>query len=120
MSRITPVREVRKSISTSKPAQRLQMNAGDNGEKGEKAQMHTNVKTRKVNGQPWFVVSREGLRKTLERKGKAFAIYELLQNAFDEASTEVSVTLTEPKNGKSTLICVDDAPLGYTDLSCTH
>ena len=70
--------------------------------------------------QPWLIVDKDGLRKTLERKGKAFAIYELLQNAFDEASTEVSVTLTEPKNGKSTLICVDDAPLGYTDLSCTH
>jgi hypothetical protein len=70
--------------------------------------------------QPWFVVSKEGLRKTLERKGKALAIFELLQNAFDENSTKVSLTLTEPKNGKSTLICVDDAPLGYTDLSCAH
>jgi hypothetical protein len=70
--------------------------------------------------QPWFVVSKEGLRKTLERKGKAFAIFELLQNGYDENSTKVSVTLTEPKNGKSTLICTDDAPLGYADLSCAH
>ena len=70
--------------------------------------------------QPWFVVSKEGLRKTLERKGKAFAIFELLQNAFDEDSARASLTLTEPKNGKSTLICVDDAPLGYADLSNAH
>jgi hypothetical protein len=34
--------------------------------------------------QPWFVVDKEGLRKTLSRKGKAFAIYELLQNGYDE------------------------------------
>ncbi len=70
--------------------------------------------------QPWFVVDKEGLRKTLERKGKAFAIYELLQNGYDEASTEVSVTLSQPVDGKSTLICIDDAPLGYTDLSHAH
>src|SRR6266481_1125108 len=63
--------------------------------------------------QQWFVVDKEGLRKTLSRKGKAFAIYELLQNAYDENSTRLEVTLTEPKNGKSTLICIDDAPNGY-------
>jgi hypothetical protein len=70
--------------------------------------------------QPWFVVSKEGLRKTLERKGKEFAIYELLQNAFDEASTKVTLTLAPPKNGKSILSCMDDAPLGYTNLSDAH
>ena len=70
--------------------------------------------------QPWFVVSKEGLRKTLERRGKSFAIFELLQNGYDEDSTKVSLTLTEPKSGKSTLTCVDDAPLGYLDLSNAH
>jgi len=68
----------------------------------------------------WFVVDKEGLRKTLSRKGKAFAIYELLQNGYDENSTRLEVTLTEPKNGKSTLICIDDAPQGYVDLSNAH
>lgn len=118
------VREGKKSKSTSKADQSLQQNAGDNGGKHPETQMKTEmkaeVKAPKAGSQPWFVVSREGLRKTLERKGKAFAIYELLQNAFDEESTKVAVTLTEPKNGKSTLTCVDDAPLGYTDLSCAH
>src|SRR5260370_34887276 len=70
--------------------------------------------------QPWFVVDKEGLRKTLSRKGKAFAIYELLQNGYDENSTKLEVTLTEPKNGKSTLVCIDDAPGGYVDLSNAH
>jgi hypothetical protein len=70
--------------------------------------------------QAWFVVDKEGLRKTLSRKGKAFAIYELLQNAYDEASTKVEVTLTEPKNGTSVLTCTDDSPKGYLDLSQAH
>jgi hypothetical protein len=70
--------------------------------------------------QPWFVVDKEGLRKTLSRKGKAFAIYELLQNAYDEASTKVEVTLGEPKDGKSVLTCTDDSPKGYSDLSQAH
>ena len=70
--------------------------------------------------QPWFVVDKEGLRKTLSRKGKAFAIYELLQNGYDENSTRLEVSLTEPKNGKSILICIDNAPNGYIDLSNAH
>jgi hypothetical protein len=70
--------------------------------------------------QPWFVVDKEGLRKTLSRKGKAFAIYELLQNGFDEASTRVAVTLTEPTKGTSVLTCTDDSPEGYSDLSDAH
>lgn len=71
--------------------------------------------------QSWFVVDKEGLRKTLSRKGKSFAIYELLQNGYDEESTKLEVTLTEPnKNGKSNLICVDDALNGYFDLSNAH
>jgi len=51
--------------------------------------------SKNTGAQPWFVVDKEGLRKTLERKGKAFAIYELLQNGYDENSTKVEVTLTE-------------------------
>lgn len=62
----------------------------------------------------WFVVDKEGLRKTLSRKGKAFAIYELLQNGYDENSTKLEVTLTEPKNGKSVLTCIDNAPRACT------
>jgi hypothetical protein len=70
--------------------------------------------------QEWFVVDKEGLRKTLSRRGKAFAIYELLQNAYDEASTKVDVTLTAPKNGRSVLTCTDNSPMGYADLSQAH
>src|SRR5258708_664376 len=73
-----------------------------------------------VGGQPWFVVDKEGLRKTLARKGKAFAIFELLQNAWDEDATHVAVTLTQPKDGRATLACVDNASKGYANLATAH
>src|ERR1700676_639464 len=73
-----------------------------------------------VNKQSWFIVDKEGLRKTLSRKGKAFAIYELLQNAFDEASTKVEMTLTTPNDGGSVLTCIDDSPHGYSNLAYAH
>jgi hypothetical protein len=68
----------------------------------------------------WLEIDVTGLRKTLERKGKAWAIFELVQNAWDEDSTEVAVTLTRPKNGKSALTCVDNSPTGYRDLATAH
>ena len=37
-----------------------------------------------VSAAPWLEVDIDGLRKTIERKGKAFAIFELVQNAWDE------------------------------------
>lgn len=74
----------------------------------------------KTASESWFVVDKEGLRKTLSRKGKAFAIYELLQNGYDEHSTKLEVTLTEPTNNKSVLTCIDNAPNGYMELSNAH
>ena len=70
--------------------------------------------------QPWLEVDVVGLRKTLQRKGKAWAIFELVQNAWDEDASEVVVTLTEPENGVSTLRCLDNSPGGYRDLSTAH
>jgi hypothetical protein len=69
----------------------------------------------------WLQIDILGLRKTLARKGKAWAIFELVQNAWDTNATRVDITLTKPnKNGMSTLICRDDAPEGYRDLSDAH
>jgi hypothetical protein len=68
-------------------------------------------------GNTWFEIDKEGLRRTLERRGKAFAIFELVQNAWDEdGTTEVSITLSRPERGKSVLSVTDDAPQGYRDL----
>jgi hypothetical protein len=82
-----------------------------------------NMANRNGNGSSstWFTVDKEGLRKTLARKSKAFVVYELLQNGFDAGSTKVTVSLTEPDSkGKSVLECIDDAPGGYVDLSHSH
>jgi hypothetical protein len=69
----------------------------------------------------WLEIDILGLRRTLERKGKAWAIFELVQNAWDTDASRVDVTLTRPnKNGISTLTCRDNAPEGYRDLSEAH
>lgn len=65
----------------------------------------------------WLTVDMDGLKALLERRGKQFAIYELVQNAWDENVTEVRITLTRPVNGKSNLIVLDDSPEGFRDLT---
>jgi hypothetical protein len=67
----------------------------------------------------WFNIDKEGLRKLVEHRSKAFAIFELLQNAWDEATSNVAVTL-EPipkKRGRARLTVADDSPDGFADLS---
>ena len=41
----------------------------------------------------WVVVDLDGLSDTLDRRGKEFAIYELVQNAWDEKITRVDINL---------------------------
>jgi hypothetical protein len=66
----------------------------------------------------WFEVDKKGLGKILARRGKEFIIYELLQNAWDEAATEVRVSLTRlPQRNKVMLEVRDDSPEGFADLS---
>ena len=68
----------------------------------------------------WLEVDVDGLRKTLSRKGKVWALHELIQNSWDAEASKVEVTLARPKNGTSTLTCVDDAPGGFADLTHAH
>ena len=65
-----------------------------------------------------FAVDEKGLAQILERRGKSYAILELLANAYDTAATWVSITLT-PIEGRpqAELIVEDDAPEGWADLS---
>jgi len=66
----------------------------------------------------WFEVDRQGLANILERKGKEFALFELVQNAFDEPGvTKVTVTLEHLGRNKARLVVEDDAPEGFKDLS---
>lgn len=67
----------------------------------------------------WFEVDKKGLAKLIERKGKAWILYELIQNAWDEDGvTRVDVTL-EPVEGRPFVFLTvqDDAPEGFKDLS---
>lgn len=68
-------------------------------------------------GAPWFEVDKKGLAKTVERRGKAFVFYELLQNAFDEGAKTVTM-IASPVEGKPLvdLVVTDDVPEGWKDL----
>jgi len=66
----------------------------------------------------WFEVDREGLAKLIERRGKAFLLYELIQNAWDTETGSVHVTI-EPYDNKPQvrLVVEDEDPNGFADLS---
>lgn len=73
-----------------------------------------------MNAQPqWFAVDRKGLGQILRRRGIEFAVYELIQNAWDEDGvTSVDVMLEpEPGVAAATLTVTDNAPGGFQDLS---
>jgi hypothetical protein len=67
----------------------------------------------------WFDVNREGLAKILERRGKQFAVAELISNAWDQNVTTVNVTLEAitGKRGLAALMVEDDDPHGFTNLT---
>ena len=67
----------------------------------------------------WFDVDRKGLAKLLERRGKEFLVFELIQNAWDQNVEEVTVTLREHDAfpGNYDLRVEDDDPEGFTDLA---
>lgn len=66
----------------------------------------------------WFSVDKEGLAAILERRGKAWAVLELIQNALDTASPTVDVTLTPvPGTPQVMLTVTDEDPDGFKDLT---
>jgi len=68
----------------------------------------------------WFEIDKDGLAKILQRKGKEFIIFELIQNAWDEEGvTQVDVTLESVPGypGQAMLRVTDDAPDGFSDLT---
>ena len=66
----------------------------------------------------WVSVDMKGLSKLLEDKGKAFAIFELIQNAWDTEAKHVEVRLESiPGRSLAKLAVADDNPSGFTDLS---
>lgn len=66
----------------------------------------------------WFSVDKEGLAKLLERRGKEFILFELIQNALDESVTEVNTSLERiPGKRLARLVVEDDHPNGFSDLN---
>lgn len=67
---------------------------------------------------PWFAIDKNGLAQILERRGKAFLIEELVQNAWDTGATRVDVRIgRSPIGGGSVFEVEDDDPDGFEDLS---
>lgn len=66
---------------------------------------------------PTFEVDKEGLRKLLAKRGPGFAVWELIQNAWDEDATTVRVELEKLPRGKARLTVRDDDPDGFTDIA---
>lgn len=64
----------------------------------------------------WFDVDKAGLAAILERRGKSFAIFELVQNAWDSGATAVSINL-DPIVGQpyANLTVEDNSPEGWVD-----
>lgn len=66
----------------------------------------------------WFSVDKEGLAAILERRGKTWAVLELIQNALDTASPTVDVTLTPVPGAPQVMLTVtDEDPDGFKDLT---
>lgn len=65
----------------------------------------------------WFEVDKGGLAKLLEKRGKEFVIYELVQNAWDTDAHTVEVSLRASVHGMADLKVTDDHPEGWKDLT---
>lgn len=66
----------------------------------------------------WFTVDKAGLAKLLEKRGKAFALHELIQNAWDTDAQHVNVTIAPVANKPFAEVVVeDDDPRGFSNLA---
>lgn len=68
-----------------------------------------------------LVVDRRGLAKKLSKRPKSFIVFELLQNAWDEAVTKVSVTAKMlPGQPLCRITVEDDCPEGFADIRSVY
>ncbi len=66
----------------------------------------------------WFDVDKKGLAKLMAGRPKAFVLYELLQNAWDQKVTKVMVTISPiPHVPMTEIVVEDDDPDGFADLA---
>lgn len=65
-----------------------------------------------------FEVDKEGLAKIVARRGVEFAVLELIQNALDEDTSEILISLDRlPGSPYARLTVQDNNPNGFADLS---
>jgi len=65
----------------------------------------------------WFDVDRDGLAAILERRGKAFAIAELVSNAWDSGTATVEISMIPQPGAPLVDVTVEDWGEGFEDLS---
>jgi hypothetical protein len=66
----------------------------------------------------WFDVDKDGLGKLMERRGKEFAVAELISNGWDTDANTVRVTLEKVKGQPLARLTVeDDDPDGFQNLA---
>lgn len=75
-----------------------------------------------ISAKPWFEADREGLARILERRGKSFAVLELLQNAWDEEGVDQVYVTFEPVPGRplASLTVIDNSPEGFADMAYAY
>lgn len=66
----------------------------------------------------WFDIDKAGLAAILERRGKAFAIFELVSNAWDAGGWRADIAMEPiPNSPYVRLVVTDDSPEGWAHLS---
>ena len=65
----------------------------------------------------WFEVSKPGLAQLLDGKSRTFAIAELLQNAWAQNVSSVSVKIAKEKGSAYRVEVIDDDPDGWRDIA---
>jgi hypothetical protein len=69
----------------------------------------------------WFEVDPKGLAQILERKGKEFIVFELIQNAFDANNVKsVEVSLRHKEGRSYSLEVQDDSPEGFKNMAHSY
>lgn len=66
---------------------------------------------------PTFEVDKKGLAQLIADRPKAFIVYELVQNAWDEASTRVEVTISMVGSSRCSITVTDDNPEGFANIA---
>jgi len=71
-----------------------------------------------MNKNSWYEVDKKGLSQLLGRRSKAFIVYKMAQNAWDQNISKVEITLEPVKSRRRyRLVVTDDDPEGFKDLT---